>query len=369
MLTYLLPTRDRPERLARTLSAIGRLDAGAHDVAGGAEVVVVDDASRRTVQVPPRLDNGLPVRLVRGRQRQGAAARNVGAGAAAGEWLVMLDDDSEPVDTGHVAVIADQPPSVAAVGGEIMLDDGRREAGGLPEVFVGCGAIVRRSAFLGVGGYDPRLHYYAEEYDLCARLIRSGWRIVHDWRFRVHHHKTQEGRDMDLILRRLVRNNAWIMQRYAPAAHREEAVRRVIDRYARIAALEGAMFGYERGLDDLMPTIDDQPRTPLDTDGWDRFTGRAAAAAGLGERQPWGTVAIVDPGKHAPIVRDLLAERGLEITTESAAPVHVIGTLSPGPMMDAWDARNAAGSGATVLRAWTPAGVSDAATAGSVVHS
>ncbi len=339
MISYLLPTRDRSEILRETLEAIGRLPIEEHAPAGGGEVVVVDNASDPPVEPAPRLPNGLPVRTIRLERNAGAAARNDGARAARGRWLVMLDDDSHPLDAGHVAALAEVPYDVAAVGADIRLPDGCREAGGLPEVIIGCGAAIKREAFLAVGGYDPDFGFYAEEYDLCARLLAAGFRIVHDPRFRVLHRKTAGGRDMDLILGNLLRNNGWVVERYAPRHARRRELREVITRYARIALKEHAAAGYARGLDELQRTLSRQPRREMSDALFDRFTGRAQVREHLwscGLIGPGVRVAVVEEGKHARIVREVLAELGAELTAdEREADVLVIGTLSPGPMLDA----------------------------------
>lgn len=343
MISYLLPTRNRRSELQATLAALGRLSADAHKSAGGAEVIIVDNASRPPVVGPPRLDNGLPVLIVHQDSNTGASARNVGAAAARGHWLIMLDDDSYPLDSRHLRVIAEATDSVAAIGAEIRLPDGSREAGGLPEVFVGCGAAVRREAFLSVGGYDAAFRFYAEEYDLCAKLLRAGWWVVHDLRFRVLHRKVADGRDKNLILRHLVRNNGWVMQRYAPPDRREGAIREVISRYARIAVREGASKGYAQGIADLVRTLARQPARQMSGPLFDRFVGLAEVRATLGRREDLarGTrAAIVDEGKNASVVRQVVRELGLLVTdNEGSADVAIIGTLSPGPMLDARDRR------------------------------
>jgi GT2 family glycosyltransferase len=244
VIAYVLPTRNRPECLSRTLAALGNLPK--HD----AEVVVVDNAGRPPAQAPKHLANGLPVTLLRRARNEGAAGRNAGVRAAdpASEWIVMLDDDSHPRDLGLLDALHEQPSDVAALCAEIVLPSGRRESGGLPEVPIGCGVAYRRDVFLSMGigadaGYDPGFGFYAEEYDLAARMIRAGHRIVIDHRFIVEHEKTPAGRSMDAILRRLVRNNAWVMARYAPAQQRRAEIGRVISRYARIARKEHATLG------------------------------------------------------------------------------------------------------------------------------
>jgi len=357
MISYLLPTRDRPDRLRQTLQALDRLPLEAHRGVGGAEVVVVDDASGAPPELAGALPNGMPVRLVRLSRRRGAAARNAGVDIARGTWVVMLDDDSHPLDAGLVDVIAHAPANVAAIGAEILLPDGRHEDGGLPEVFVGCGAALRREAFLQVGGYDGDFDYYAEEYDFCAKLILADWQIIHDLRFRVLHHKSADGREMNRILHNLVRNNGWIVRRYAPDAEYEAARRDLVERYSVIAAHEHAGRGFRRGLEELRVTLPGQPRRQMPRPLWDRFTGLAQVRAALAG-QPLlrgARVAVVDEGKNAWVVRRVLADLGCgEVSDVQDAEVLVVGTLSPGPMLDA--SRRRADDGRPVILPWRPRG-------------
>jgi len=372
-LAYILPTHNRPERLAHTLERIGALGGAAHERAGGAEVIVVDNASRPGATAPRELANGLPVRMLRRDRNEGAAGRNAGARETDAPWLCMLDDDSHPTGCGHLAVIDDAPADLGAIGAEITLSSGAREAGGLPEVVIGCGALVRRDAFLDAGGYDASFHYYAEEYDLCAKLLLAGLRVGHDRRFRVRHEKTDEGRDMRLILRRLVRNNGWIAQRYAPDSLRRAELRETVTRYFAIARKERAMAGYARGLGELAVTLRRQRRTPMDRAMFNRFTGLAHARRAF-EASPLlargAAVAVVEPGKNAWCIAVALAERGVRLVDDPAdADALVIGTLSPGPMQDAWDRLAAAGEERRLVAPWRWAGESAGATEASVRRS
>ena len=358
MISYILPTCNRPRALARTLAALGALRDDDHAGVGSAEVIVVDNGSDPPPHLPRRLENDLPVAAIRLGSNEAAASRNLAARRAGGEWLVMLDDDSHPTAP-FLDLLRELPRDVAAVGAQITLPGGGREAGGLPEVFVGGGVAIRRRAFLDAGGYDPAFHYYAEEYDLCARLLMAGHRVVHDWRFRVRHEKTGAGRDMNLILRRLVRNNGWIVERYAPQGpsdQRERLLVETIVRYGRIAERESAIAGYLAGLKELWATLDEQPRRPLSPELFDRFTGLAHARKALAEAADvleGATVAIVDEGKNAWAVRKALGELSVELVEdETEAEVLVIGTLSPGPIMDAWERR--CQGDRTVIAPWRP---------------
>lgn len=344
---YVIPTHNRPMLLARTLDRIDRL--GGHD----ASVVVVDNASEPAALVPDRLGSGVPVRAVRLDENLAAAARNVGVRTLGPDvqWVVMLDDDSSPMDLGFLDVLARAPDDVSAIGAEILLpphaDDcfgsHRHESGGLPEVVIGCGFAVRRADFAGLGGYDAGFDYYAEEYDLCARLLLAGGRVVHDPRFRVVHEKAPAGRDFGRIVARLVRNNAWVAQRYAPTRRRARAIAEIVSRYRGIAEKESASAGFSRGLAEAMRTLARQPRTPMPADLWDRFTGKAAARETIAsqlDNERFSSASIITPGKHADVVRGVLREAGVCLVDDAReADALVIGTLSPGPIADAWQQR------------------------------
>ena len=89
--TFVVPTRDRPESLARCLAAL------ACQVDTDFEVIVVDDGSadpasaRALVEAHPR------ARLLRQKAIGPAAARNAGVREARGEFVCFTDDDCEPV--------------------------------------------------------------------------------------------------------------------------------------------------------------------------------------------------------------------------------------------------------------------------------
>lgn len=335
-IAYVLPTRNRPEVLARTLAALGALPR--HD----AEVIIVDNDSDRVPEVARELANGVPVRLIRMDENAGAAARNVGVHASdpGAGWIVMLDDDSYPISTDFVGVLGGMAGDVVAVSADIHLPaERRREDGGLPEVFIGCGVAVRRDAFLASGGYDQAFNYYAEEYDLAARLMLMGGRVVFEHRFVVHHQKVTAGRDKGVILGRLIRNNGWVTQRYAPEERRRAELRNLRQRYRAIAIKERATEGFGAGLVELRRTIRGQTRRAMPTPLYDRFTGEAQASEAVRHamwERAFRTAAIIARGKNDWAVERALFESGVSIACDpSEADALVIGTMSPGPMIDA----------------------------------
>lgn len=371
MISFVLPTRDRPARLRQTLLALGRLTP-TNGLALEGEVIVVDNASRATPVLPRRLDNGLAVTLLQRPTNEGAAARNEGARQShpASEWIILLDDDSYPLDGAFIPALLSQPRDVAAVSADIVLpgktdEEGRlitpREQGGLPEVFIGCGVAIRRSVFLELRGYDPGFNYYVEEYDLAAKILLAGHRVAFSKHFRVMHAKDSTHRDMNTILARLIRNNGWVAQRYAPDSQRLAELREVRRRYRAIAAKEDALRGFGEGLKELRRTLKEQPRHAMPTPLFDRFTGLAAARDAVHaahEKHHFRTASIVDAGKNAWVVERALRETGVTILPYGQdAEASVIGTMSPGPMLDAFKRRSSArrGRGPIIIAPWLEA--------------
>ena len=249
---FVIPTKDRPDELLRTISSFESLD---RSVLGDCPcIVVVDNASHDPVELACTTRNGIAIQQIRLERNAGASARNIGVSALDADWVVMLDDDSQLQQCDLAHVLDAIPSDVAAVGGEIFLPDGSREAGGLPEVVIGCGCVVRRDLFLEVGGYDAAFDYYVEEYDLCARLIQQGYKVIHTHSLRFLHRKVQTGRAFDRILHRLVRNNAWVIQRYAPHSCRDSAMKQMLRRYELIATKENVSSAFQLACDEIEET-------------------------------------------------------------------------------------------------------------------
>ncbi|MEM1165181.1 MAG: glycosyltransferase [Planctomycetota bacterium] len=338
MISFVIPTRDRPAELAETLDRLSHLCARTLDHAGGAEVLIVDNHSTEPVKTPSELTNGIPVQTHRLDTNRGAAARNVAAEQARGDWLVMLDDDSAPDDADFVHELLAAPDDLAAIGARILLPNGTLDRGGLPEVIVGCGAAIRTEAFQAAGGYDEAFGYYVEEYDLAAKLIAAGHRIEHISRFRVTHRKSPHGRDLGRIVARLTRNTVWLAVRYAPAGHADDYLDRELPRIRAIAHREGVAASFKTGFGEGRAAITEQQRRPLTFKQWDRFIGAAAAREHLTARafaHDWRSACLAARGKHDWVIENVLDELDMDIVEPSDADVTIAGTLAPGPMLDA----------------------------------
>jgi GT2 family glycosyltransferase len=90
--SVVIPTYRRPERLADCLQALARLDYPTERF----EVIVVDDGGGAAKSCLRSSPDRLEVTLVQAGHEGPAAARNLGAARARGEFVAFTDDDCQP---------------------------------------------------------------------------------------------------------------------------------------------------------------------------------------------------------------------------------------------------------------------------------
>jgi glycosyltransferase involved in cell wall biosynthesis len=184
--SVVIPTHNRRELLLRTIHSV--LAQESLDF----EVLVVDDGSTDGTAAGIGFLNDPRVALVRNEQPvRVAAARNMGAEAATGSWIALLDDDDlwspQKLKLQLAAVEGTDRSWVYA--GVVEIDGCGLLLGGepppSPEELVnglidknlmpaGCSnVVVRTDLFRKVGGFDPGLRHLAD-WDLWLRLAKSG---------------------------------------------------------------------------------------------------------------------------------------------------------------------------------------------------
>ena len=230
--TVVVVTRNRRASLLRTLERLERLD-------DRVPIVVVDNAS--SDGTPEAVERAHPdVRLLRLDSNAGAAGRNRGAEAARTPYVAFSDDDSWWASGAltTAADLLDAHPRVALLAARIHVgpDERLEEASSLmarspldPPTgmegrgvlgFVSCGAVVRRSAFLHVGGFAAELAVGGEEDILALDLAAAGWALVYRDELVAYHHPAAE-RSHETRRRVIVRNaleTAWLRRPLRVAA-------------------------------------------------------------------------------------------------------------------------------------------------------
>ncbi|QDU61543.1 N-acetylglucosaminyl-diphospho-decaprenol L-rhamnosyltransferase [Planctomycetes bacterium Pan216] len=211
-----------------TRSCLASLEADPEGVA--LEIIVVDNGS--TDETPAVLEQAatrLPMlHVVRNEENLGfAKACNQGVGRACGEYVLLLNNDTELRRDWLAPLVAilDADPKVAAVGNKLLYPDGRIQHAGVAiaeatgndpllaaNVFDGSPAdvpeaderreyqavtaacmLLRRSAFEAVGGLDEGYWNGYEDVDLCFSLRAAGWKIVYEPSSVVIHHTSKSG--------------------------------------------------------------------------------------------------------------------------------------------------------------------------------
>ena len=161
-----------------------------------APVILVDNGS--TDGTVGAVRSALPeVRVIPLRRNLGAFARTIGVLAATTAYVAFADDDSwwAPGALASAVDLLEAHPAVALLTGRILLGPSSRvdpltlrmaaaplgtsPGGAGPDVlgFAACAAVVRRSAFLSVGGFDPVVEHQPRRRPRSPpRRRRPGWR-------------------------------------------------------------------------------------------------------------------------------------------------------------------------------------------------
>ena len=204
----------------------------------GPEVVVVDNHS--TDGTAEALAVAHPeVRVIRTATNLGGAGRNVGVKAVDTPYVAFSDDDSwwAPDALATAADLMDADPRLGAVQAHILVGEDERDdpmclemaesplpgepgqAGHPILSWVACAVVVRREAFLAVGGFSGRLWLGGEEELVGWDLASQGWLMSYVPEVVAHHDPPPHtGRPERRELG--IRNTLWTtwLRRPAPAA-------------------------------------------------------------------------------------------------------------------------------------------------------
>jgi len=203
--SIVIPTYQRPARLASCLEAVRRLDYPADRF----EVVVVDDGTRPEGSVEAVLHphrSALELRLIRQENAGPAAARNAGANGATHEFLAFTDDDCRP-RTAWLSALAGRfarspgavvgGPAVNALTANACSSASQILVDYICDYFLDQGApifpsnnlAIKREIFLRLGGFDRRFPLAAgEDREFCDRCQARGLELVRAPDAVVDHH-------------------------------------------------------------------------------------------------------------------------------------------------------------------------------------
>ena len=239
-LSVIIPTYRRPKDLERCLCALARQERLPDEVIA---VFRDDDQSARRL-LTGDIDEKVSIRLTEVASVGAVAAYNAGLDAARGEIVAICDDDSAPrrdwLRRIEAAFLAD--PGLGGIGGRDfiweqgrLVDGAARDVGRIQwfgrmignhhlgvgpartvDVLKGVNMAFRREAIASIR-FDTRLKGEGAQVHLevgfCAKLKKSGWKLVYDPAIAVDHYPAAR-HDRD-------RRDAWSASAAVDASHNE----------------------------------------------------------------------------------------------------------------------------------------------------
>ncbi|WP_299285804.1 glycosyltransferase [uncultured Mucilaginibacter sp.] len=225
-LSFVILNFNREKELLQTLEKTQQLMAGK----SGFEIIVVDNASADHSVVSVK-KNFPSVRLIERKTNSGIAGWNDGFEAAKGEYMIVLDDDSniesgldeaikvldEHLDTGILAL--------NVTGGAFPTDYLIHMQDNID--FIGCGAIIRKEVFNKIGGFAEWLFIYTHEWEYAIRCLNAGYKIKYFEDCHVTHRTSNINRTSKRLKVFSIRNEMAIVYKFFSAQDRAKYVARV----------------------------------------------------------------------------------------------------------------------------------------------
>jgi len=224
--SIIIPTRDKPALLAACLNGIDETD-----YPGDVEIVIVDNGSRdpAALELLQRVRDDPRCKVLRDAgEFNFSRLNNLGAQAADGELLCLLNNDVEPINPDWLSALVGYAveDGVGAVGPQLVYPSGRIQHAG---VAVGIGGaaghvqkgahpeerrfwtwqavtrevsaltaavlVLKKSAFDEVGGFDEGFAVAFNDIDFCLRLKQRGFRNIYVADVRLLHRESESRGD------------------------------------------------------------------------------------------------------------------------------------------------------------------------------
>jgi GT2 family glycosyltransferase len=185
------------------------------------EIIVVDNASGdgtsdMVVREFPQ------VKCLALEKNCGIAGWNRGFAVATGDYFLVLDDDSAPLNgirealeylevNTRVDILACKVIGGAFPTANFPIRDKQEWVG-----FIGCGAIIRRSLYQRIGGYAEWMFIYAHEWEYGLRCLNAGFQIHYFEGCVVEHRAAPANRSPRRLIIYTVRNELLIIYKHFP---------------------------------------------------------------------------------------------------------------------------------------------------------
>jgi GT2 family glycosyltransferase len=212
-LSVMITTRNRIGELRRTWRALQQLNPPPLEV-----LITTDGCTEDVVEAVKGELPGARV-FVNEIGLGSVASRDRMMRAARGDLVLALDDDSYPEQLDCIARIVptfEQQPNLAVLHFPQRTDEypetlAQTEFGPerLTRTFPNSGAVLRRSTYLRLAGFESRFFHAYEEPDYALQCVAAGYNVVFSPVITIRHHYSRHARDEIRIHHRHARNELW----------------------------------------------------------------------------------------------------------------------------------------------------------------
>jgi GT2 family glycosyltransferase len=216
-----IATHNRREDLENTLAVLARLDPQPAEV-----LITADGCSDGTVEwVRAHYPQH---RLTVNEQARGSTgSRDAMFRAATSDIVLILDDDSHPIETDFLArlpLLFEAHPRAAVLNFPQRSDEFPESLQATdfgPSYFAGtyvnCASAIRRSVFLELGGYPAEFRIAYDEPDFALRCVSAGWQVRYETGLTIRHHYSGVMRNEMRMHHTHARNELWSVLLRCPA--------------------------------------------------------------------------------------------------------------------------------------------------------
>lgn len=160
----------------------------------------------------------------------GIAALNRGFEQSRGEYILVLDDDSHPLNIDTIDLLIhslNHNREIGIIACKIASEDGSEfQTWHIPGgdgdclsdsiAFVGCGFAIRRDLFETIGWFPENYFLYQNEIYVAIETAKLGYKVCYDPRCVVVHRNSPVGRANWRQVFYPTRNSIWLLRQYAP---------------------------------------------------------------------------------------------------------------------------------------------------------
>ena len=209
----MITTKNRAGDLRRTCRVLQQLNPSPVEV-----LITADGCIDDTVKVARGEVAG--VRLFVNELGQGSvASRDRMIREARGDLVLALDDDSYPEQLDcirRIVPLFEQQPNLAVLHFPQRTDEypetlAQTNFGSehLTRSFANSGAVLRRSTYLQLPGFESRFFHMYEEPDYALQCVAAGYDVLFSPVITIRHHYSGEARDEMRVHHRHARNELW----------------------------------------------------------------------------------------------------------------------------------------------------------------